>query len=89
MPASTKTTPILEPPTKRQREIYDFLVLYRERHGYSPSFREIMERFAIESTNAVRCHLVALERRGMVRAPKGRIARAWIPVDVLGAKRSR
>jgi repressor LexA len=58
-------------PTKRQSEIVRFITAYTRRWGYSPSYREIMDKFNFASTQGVNCHLVALERKGLILRAKG------------------
>ena len=53
--------------TRRQTEILDFIRDYIDEQGYSPTVREIAERFGLRSTNAVVDHLRALERKGAIR----------------------
>jgi repressor LexA len=52
--------------TLRQKEILDFLRRTVLAQGFPPTVREIAERFGIVSLNAVRRHLLALERKGHV-----------------------
>jgi repressor LexA len=53
--------------TKRQREIYDFVVRYADRHGYPPTVREIGEAVGLASPSTVHAHLANLERAGCLR----------------------
>jgi repressor LexA len=48
--------------TERQREIYDFVVRYADRHGYPPTVREIGEAVGLASPSTVHAHLANLER---------------------------
>jgi repressor LexA len=57
------------PPTDRQLEIFDFI---RERSRPSgPTIREIMDHFGFKSVNGAMCHLLALERKGLIRRHAG------------------
>jgi repressor LexA len=57
------------PPTDRQLEIFQFI---RERSRPSgPTIREIMDHFGFASPNGAMCHLVALERKGLIRRHAG------------------
>jgi repressor LexA len=59
---TTSTPPTLTP---RQQEVLDFI---RERtRSYGPTIREIMAEFGFTSPNGAVCHLVALERKGLIR----------------------
>jgi len=51
----------------RQREIYDFLTEYVDRHGYPPTVREIGTAVGLASPSTVHAHLANLERAGYVR----------------------
>jgi repressor LexA len=53
--------------TQRQREIYDFVVRYADRHGYPPTVREIGGAVGLASPSTVHAHLANLERAGYVR----------------------
>jgi repressor LexA len=53
--------------SKRQQEIYDFVVSYAAKHGYPPTVREIGEDVGLASPSTVHAHLANLERAGMLR----------------------
>ena len=53
--------------TSRQKKILDFIVYSVEDKGYPPTIRQIGEYFHIRSTNGVRAHLSALEKKGFIR----------------------
>jgi repressor LexA len=53
--------------TDRQREIYEFLTRYVDRHGYPPTVREIGEAVSLASPSTVHAHLANLERAGYLR----------------------
>lgn len=68
--------------TPRQREILAFVQGYRDAHGFPPSIREIRLQFGIRSTNGVRDHLLALQRKGHLnRTPN--VARSAVPTGLL------
>lgn len=56
--------------TRRQKDILDFIRSYREKHGISPTQREIRENFGLSSFGTVQKHLKRLEE-------KGALAREW------------
>lgn len=59
--------------TKRQRQIFDFIIECVRERGMPPTIAEIGEEFGIASTNGVNDHLVALERKGFIeRSSKAR-----------------
>jgi repressor LexA len=53
--------------SKRQREIFDFVVGYADEHGYPPTVREIGEEVGLASPSTVHAHLANLERAGYLR----------------------
>jgi repressor LexA len=53
--------------SKRQHEIFDFVVKYAEKHGYPPTVREIGEAVGLASPSTVHAHLANLERAGYLR----------------------
>jgi repressor LexA len=53
--------------TKRQQEIWEFLVEYVDGHGYPPTVREIGQRVGLASPSTVHAHLANLERAGLIR----------------------
>ena len=53
--------------SKRQQEIYDFVISYAAKHGYPPTVREIGEEVGLASPSTVHAHLANLERAGMLR----------------------
>ena len=53
--------------TKRQKEVLDFLVVFVNKHGYSPSFEEIAHALRLTSLATVHKHISTLERKGFVR----------------------
>jgi repressor LexA len=53
--------------SKRQREIFDFVVEYADKHGYPPTVREIGEAVGLASPSTVHAHLANLERAGLLK----------------------
>ena len=60
----------MQPLTKRQREILDFLNSFIEQHGYAPSLEEVGRRFGLSSLATVHKHLTNLQDKGFIK-------RAW------------
>jgi repressor LexA len=60
----------VQPLTKRQREIFDYLTDFIQQHGYAPSLEEIGKRFGLSSLATVHKHLTNLQDKGFIR-------RAW------------
>lgn len=57
----------MQPLTKRQREILDYLQDYIQRNGYAPSLEEIGHRFNLSSLATVHKHLTNLQEKGFIR----------------------
>ena len=57
----------MQPLTKRQREILDFLNDFIEQKGYAPSLEEIGRRFGLSSLATVHKHLTNLQEKGFIR----------------------
>lgn len=54
-----------------QRRVYDFLAAFIRHRGHGPTLREICAALEIASTNGVKCHLDAMESKGLIaREPK-------------------
>lgn len=60
----------MQPLTRRQREILDYLREFMEEHGYAPSLEEIGRRFGLSSLATVHKHLTNLQAKGFIK-------RAW------------
>jgi repressor LexA len=60
----------VQPLTKRQREIFDYLTGFIQQNGYAPSLEEIGRRFGLSSLATVHKHLTNLQDKGFIR-------RAW------------
>lgn len=52
--------------TTKQETVLRYIKVYIELQGYPPSLREMMEFMGFKSTNGIRCHLKALERKGFI-----------------------
>ena len=57
----------MQPLTKRQREILDYLNEFIQQHGYAPSLEEIGARFSLSSLATVHKHLTNLQEKGFIR----------------------
>ncbi len=53
--------------TRRQKQVYDFLVRFVEEHGYSPSFEEIGDGLGLSSLATVHKHVSNLEQKGLLK----------------------
>lgn len=54
-------------PTKKQRELLSFIETFIGEHGYSPSYREIMNGLSYTSVATVALHVNNLIKRGHLR----------------------
>ena len=63
--------------TKRQSEIVNFIQEFINNHRYSPSYREIGNRFGFSSLGSVYKHINALKRKGLLQAQK-RFSRSMV-----------
>jgi repressor LexA len=52
------------PLTRRQQEMFDWIVAQITREGRAPTVREIGKQCGITSPNGVLCHVKALEKKG-------------------------
>lgn len=53
--------------TEKQREILSYIAEMLRTTGYPPTIRQIGARFGITSTNGVRTHLRALQKKGYIK----------------------
>ena len=57
----------MQPLTKRQREVLNYLNDFIQQQGYAPSLEEIGQRFGLSSLATVHKHLTNLESKGFIR----------------------
>ncbi len=57
----------MDPLSPRQRRCLEAVLAHRRRTGLPPTYRELGRALGIASTNGVRRHLEALERKGYIR----------------------
>lgn len=72
--------------TDKQSEIYKFIVAWQMGNGYPPTQAEIRDHFGFGSLNAVRSHLVLIEKKGYIHLNCGKargIQLAQSPAPVL------
>jgi repressor LexA len=53
--------------TRRQKQVFDFLVEFINHQGYSPSFEEIGKGLGLSSLATVHKHMQTLEKKGFIR----------------------
>lgn len=56
----------------RQRQILNFIKQYIRKFGYAPTLHEIAAEVRLSSLSTVHEHLETLEKKGVIRRPKGR-----------------
>lgn len=56
----------MQPRTKRQREVLDYITSFIEERGYEPSYQQIARHFRISSKSAIAKHIAALEAQGLL-----------------------
>lgn len=74
MSPDKKATPSLRP-TKKQKDLLEFIGQFIAEHGYSPSYREIMSSLNYTSVATVALHVNNLIKRGHLQK-RGRSARS-------------
>ncbi len=67
--------------TRRQREVFDYIATFIERHGYEPSYQQIARHFRVSSKNGIAKHIAALEEQGLLsrRAANGKFSLSLQP----------
>lgn len=63
----TSTEPTAVRPTKKQKELLAYIEQFINEHGYSPSYREIMNGLSYTSVATVALHVNSLIKRGHLR----------------------
>ncbi len=52
--------------TKKQKEVYDYLVAYNDHHGHAPTQNEIKDHFGLKSLGSVQKYLQYLNKEGLL-----------------------
>lgn len=73
--------------TTKQELVFKFILNCFHDEGYIPTIREIADNFYYKSTNAVRDHLAALERKGYIQRRSGAARGIEIAPDFLTPER--
>jgi len=76
----------VQPLTKRQREILDFLNEFIQQHGYAPSLEEIGRRFGLSSLATVHKHLTNLQDKGFIKRAWNRSRSVELVATRIGAR---
>ena len=70
--------------TRRQQEIYDFILSFTNEHGYPPSVREIGTAVGLKSPSTVHFHMKGLEEAGLIVKAEGKTRAISLPGVPLG-----
>ena len=58
--------------TKKQQQIYDYILSFTTEHGYPPSVREIGSAMGLKSPSTVHFHLKGLRAAGLITQAEGK-----------------
>ena len=58
--------------TKKQQQIYDYIISFTDEHGYPPSVREIGAYVGLSSPSTVHFHLKGLQSAGLITQAAGK-----------------
>lgn len=56
----------MQPRTKRQREILDYITQFIAERGYEPSYQQIANHIGVRSKGGIAKHIKALEEKGLI-----------------------
>ena len=75
----------MQPRTKRQKEILEYISNFIETRGYKPSYQQIAKHFRLASKAAVAKHIAALEKQGLIsrRRENGSFSLELFPKTVI------
>lgn len=62
--------------TRRQKQVYDFILSYVEQHQISPTMQEIADHLGIKNRSNVHAFLKKMEEHGLVRKSKTKLSRS-------------
>ena len=65
--------------TRKQQEIYNFILSFTNEHGYPPSVREIGEAVGLKSPSTVHFHMKGLEKAGVIVKAEGKTRAISLP----------
>ena len=66
--------------TRREQDVYDYILEYRKEKRFSPSMREIAEGIGLHSASTVHVHVHNLVDKGWL-LPIEQLNRTILPVD--------
>ena len=70
--------------TRKQQQIYDFILAFTSEHGYPPSVREIGAAVGLKSPSTVHFHMKGLEEAGVIVKAEGKTRAISLPGFVRG-----
>lgn len=70
--------------TRKQQQIYDFILAFTNEHGYPPSVREIGAAVGLKSPSTVHFHMKGLEEAGAIVKAEGKTRAISLPGVSLG-----
>lgn len=56
----------MQPRTRRQKEVLEFITRYVENHGYKPSYQQIARHLGVSSKAGIARHIESLENQGLL-----------------------
>lgn len=56
----------MQPRTKRQKEVLEYITTFMYDHGYRPSYQQIALHFGVKSKGGIAKHVEALEKQGLI-----------------------
>lgn len=56
----------MQPRTKRQKEVLDYVTRFMDRTGHKPSYQQIARHLGVRSRAGVQRHIAALESQGLI-----------------------
>lgn len=65
--------------TRKQQQIYDFILEFTAQHGYPPSVREIGSAMGLKSPSTVHFHMKGLEEAGVIIKAEGKTRAITLP----------
>jgi SOS-response transcriptional repressor LexA len=66
--------------TRKQKQLYDFIVAYCDEKGFSPSFDEMKDAIGLHSNSGIHRLVTGLEERGKIARLRNR-ARSVVPLE--------
>ena len=70
--------------TRKQKEIYEFILAFTSEHGYPPSVREIGAAVGLKPPSTVHFHMKGLEEAGVIVKAEGKTRAISLPGVSMG-----